>query len=65
MTDSHHNSLASAQEPNDIYLESTLIRVGQRSHQLLHCRILGGRWWQPHGAGCIRNPVEPVQLEGQ
>lgn len=65
MIDSYHNSLASAEEPNDIYLESRLIRVGQCSHQLLHCRVLGGRGWQPHGAGCIRNPIKPIQLERQ
>lgn len=65
MIDSHHNSLAFAQKPNDIYLESRLMRVGQCGHQLFHGRILGGGWRQPHGTGCIRYPIEPIQLERQ
>lgn len=38
------------------------MNVGQCCHHRLQRRILGGRWGQPHRAGCIRDPSIPVQL---
>lgn len=59
---SHKNGLLSAQLPNDRHLERSLMNVGQCCHHCVQLHILGGRWGQPHGAGCVRDPSIPVQL---
>lgn len=59
---SHHSGLASAQLPSYGHLERSLMKIGQCCHHCLQCRILGGRWGQPHRAGCVRDPSIPIQL---